>query len=263
MGTAVALVLSQMRTAIALAVLIVGSLTLLACGDGSIFQVSTPGGSTNPEEPKSAASSEPTDQNGETNPVVLDGGSGFLAWDGGRPAQQDAGPGPSRQDASPAQQDAAPASECNPPCQTGETCHAGQCAPPEPADPYAADKQHCVEVINQYRAQVGKPGLAQSAALEECADEGAQQDAASGRPHGHALDTSFCHGTADAENETPGWPLSMYGSIRTVIDESTKMMFEEGPGGGHYQNIIGSHVSVGCGIYVTSAGKVWIVQDYK
>lgn len=37
----------------------------------------------------------------------------------------------------------------------------------------------------------------------------------------------------------------------------------EGPGGGHHDAIVGSYTSVGRGIFVTTRGYVWVVQDYR
>lgn len=101
--------------------------------------------------------------------------------------------------------------------------------------------------------------------------EGAQYDGDRNCTSGH------CHfrstsggGIAYGENEIPGWPQSMYGSIGRVIELGTKMMFDEGPENGdgqvhgHYENMVSlDYTKVGCGIYVTSDGDVWIVQDFR
>ena len=54
----------------------------------------------------------------------------------------------------------------------------------------------------------------------------------------------------------------MYGSVMNIIDLGTEMMMNEGPGGGHHDNILGDHTAVGCGIFVTDSGAVWVVQDF-
>lgn len=125
-----------------------------------------------------------------------------------------------------------------------------------------SDLAYCVSVINQHRAAHSKPALTRSPEIEACAAAGAREDAASGRAHGHFSGTGGCGFTADAENEIPGWPLGNR-SIPEIIDDGTQMMMDEGPGGGHYENILGEHEAVGCGIYVTDGGEVWIVQDFK
>jgi hypothetical protein len=116
--------------------------------------------------------------------------------------------------------------------------------------------------LNGYRAKVGRPPFARSSALEAFAATGAKSDSETGEPHGHFMSTDG-GGIAWAENEVPGWPLVDYGSVRDVIDEGTAMMWEEGPGGGHYENIVGDYTEVGCGTYVTPGGEVWVTQDFR
>lgn len=142
----------------------------------------------------------------------------------------------------------------------GEICVDGTCVE---MDKYESAQKHCVEEINRYRNKKDKPPLDRSAELEQCALEGAISDAKSGTPHGHFQKTGGCNGATDAENEIPGWPKSRYGGVKGVVEEGTKMMWMEGPGGGHYENIIGDHQAVGCGIYVDGSDSVWIVQDFK
>ena len=153
-----------------------------------------------------------------------------------------------------------PTGGCNPACQGGQVCQNGSCVTPAP---YETELQHCVDVINQYRATNGKPPYARSAALEAYAAVGAQSDAASGTPHGHFMATQG-GGVAMAENEIPGWDMSFGGgTVSGVIDGGLQMMWEEGPGGGHYENMNGGYTQVGCGIYVTPANEVWVVQDFS
>jgi uncharacterized protein YkwD len=151
--------------------------------------------------------------------------------------------------------------DCDPPCPDGQVCVGGACVE---AGEYEAERQHCVDVINGYRSSIGKPALARSADLEACAAEGALYDSQHpSPPHAHFRSTGGCGGTAYGENEIPGWPLNMYGSIMATIDEGTAMMWGEGPGGGHYENITGDYTRVGCGIYVDTSEGVWVVQDYR
>ena len=144
----------------------------------------------------------------------------------------------------------------------------GGAPPPSPDDggappPAADDLQHCVDVINSYRAKLGRTPYKRSSALEAFAAEGAKEDSKSGSPHGHFMATSG-GGIAWAENEIPGWSLADSGSVRAVLDDGLKMMWDEGPGGGHYENMSSrSYKEVGCGIYVTPSKDVWIVQDFR
>lgn len=126
-----------------------------------------------------------------------------------------------------------------------------------------SDLQHCVDVINPYRAKVGAPALTRSSALEAFAAEGALSDSKTGEAHGHFMATSGGD-VAFAENEIPGWPLADYGSLRVVIDQGLQMMWDEGPGGGHHDNMASrEYTQVGCGSHVTASGDVWVVQDFR
>lgn len=155
----------------------------------------------------------------------------------------------------PAPDDPAPPA-CNPPCGAGEECRDGVCVVVDADD---AAQQLCVDLTNQYREEHGRSPISRSADLEQCATEGAEYDSGSFFPHAHFSRTGGCGGVADAENECPGWS----GDVMTVIRDCLAMMMDEGPGGGHYENILGDHTGLGCGIYVGPRGGVWVVQDFR
>jgi uncharacterized protein YkwD len=144
---------------------------------------------------------------------------------------------------------------CDQGCPDGTVCRAGRCVS-------EADLTYCIEVINGYRALVGQAPVQRSEAIEEYAAEGAYYDAQQGTSHAHFRDVSN-FSLVDAENEIPGWDLGSYATIANVIDKGTEMMWGEGPGGGHYENIKGSHTKAGCGVYVTPSNRVWLIQDFK
>jgi uncharacterized protein YkwD len=124
------------------------------------------------------------------------------------------------------------------------------------------DLEFCVSETNRYRAMVGKPALARSAALEAYAAEGAEQDTASMNAHGHFIATSG-GGIAYAENSCPSWlGWFVQGSVRETVAECLAAFWSEGPGGGHYENMAGSYGSLGCGWYVTGSGGITIIQDF-
>ena len=110
---------------------------------------------------------------------------------------------------------------------------------------------------------VGKPPLARSAALEAYAAQGAMIDTLAMQAHKHFSDTGG-GGIAYAENECPswlGWSLGPGDTIQSVVADCFALMWAEGPGGGHYENIIGNYAKLGCGIYV-SGSAITITQDY-
>ncbi len=117
---------------------------------------------------------------------------------------------------------------------------------------------------NQFRASVGLPPLGRSSAIEAYAATAAQADDASGVPHSY----SIAHNggvTAGlwAENETLRLGLtSSGGTVSAAIQFSLQLFWSEGPGGGHYQNIVGPYGQMGCGVFVD--GKViTVVQDFR
>lgn len=136
---------------------------------------------------------------------------------------------------------------------------AGQGAPDSSAD--TTDLMFCVEETNRYRAMDGRPPLAHSQAIEDYAMVGAQQDTEQGQAHYHFSSTNG-GGIAFAENECPsflGW--TVMGTVRNTIAECIAAFYSEGPGGGHYDNMMGNYGSCGCGVYLTGTGGITIVQD--
>jgi hypothetical protein len=71
-------------------------------------------------------------------------------------------------------------------------------------------------------------------------------------------------GISFAENECPqqgNWQAPAGSDLVPVVKMCVKAFYDEGPGGGHYENMMGSYAKLGCGIYA-SGGKITIVQDY-
>lgn len=155
-------------------------------------------------------------------------------------------------------------------CQNTQTCQANgslaECKAKSTGGTggkYEAELQFCVDEINKYRQKAGRQPVARDKALEEYGAKAAQDDAKTGQPHGYFSKTRG-GGVSFAENEIPGWPISRYGSIKKIIEQGTLMMYNEGPGGGHHDNIVNSrYTKAGCGIYVTTDGKVWVVHEFR
>jgi Cysteine-rich secretory protein family len=126
-------------------------------------------------------------------------------------------------------------------------------------DPSA--KQFCVDETNRLRTMNGKPAVVRSAQLEDFADTGAMIDHI-GAPHDHFRQTAG-GGIAFAENECPKWSLQQQGGgdMTMLVKACIAAFYSEGPGGGHYDNMMGNYASLGCGIYDTS-GTVTIIQDF-
>lgn len=134
--------------------------------------------------------------------------------------------------------------------------------------PTDADLQFCVDENNRYRATVASPPLARSSALEAFATIGAQVDYAARTAHSHFTTSKGIPGArASGENEIPGfggWNLN--GKTKTlhdVIAAGLLDMWNEGPGGGHYENMKSTKFTqLGCGVFVAANRDVTVTMDY-
>ena len=128
--------------------------------------------------------------------------------------------------------------------------------------PYEEELQLCVDLVNQYRATVRHSPLKRSDALEAFAEKAAAND---GRAHvGHQyFQRTHGGGVSHAENAIPWWPLaSIDGGVRGALEQGLQMMWDEGPSGGHYRNMVGRYSEIGCGIFL-SHGEVTIVAEFR
>jgi uncharacterized protein YkwD len=116
----------------------------------------------------------------------------------------------------------------------------------------------CVSETNRYRATQGLSPLTRSGALEAYAAAGAQEDGLAHAAHQHFRSTNG-GGLARAENEIPWWSAT---SIHAVIQQGLQMMWAEGPGGGHYENMRGPYAELGCGVFV-NGNEITVVQDFR
>ena len=126
-------------------------------------------------------------------------------------------------------------------------------------DPYAAARQTCVDRVNTLRATKGLGPIPRLPSAEACADGQAKKDSESGVAHSAFGDcVNQVQGwTGAAQNECPG-----YGSVASTLSSCIDQMWAEGPGGGHYDNMVGDSDFIACGFYTTPAGKVWMLQDF-
>jgi hypothetical protein len=126
-------------------------------------------------------------------------------------------------------------------------------------DPYGDARKRCVDRTNELRATKGKGPIPRLATAEPCADGQAKSDSESGKAHGafNACANQVKGWSAIAQDECPG-----YGSVEDALTKCLDMMWAEGPGGGHYDNMMSDSTDTACGFYTTPAGKVWMVQDF-
>lgn len=130
------------------------------------------------------------------------------------------------------------------------------------ASPFENDLDCCVAETNQYRALARRPALARSALLEAYAAAAAPHDVKARKAHKYFRRTKGGGGVAFAENQLPGWPIPRFGSVREIVRVGLAMMWEEGRGGGHHDNIVGPYTQVGCGVFV-HGDRVTLVQAFR
>jgi len=135
---------------------------------------------------------------------------------------------------------------------SGDTGASGSSGDPAPSGTTAAGV--CVATINEYRKTKGLPAYERWDTAESCSDGQAKSDGSTGTAHG-----AFPRCGEHAQNECPGWP----GPPATMIPQCLKAMFGEGPGGGHYEAMMGKqYTKVSCGFATAPDGQIWAVQNF-
>ena len=120
------------------------------------------------------------------------------------------------------------------------------------SNPTAA--QDCVDRINAFRATIGLAALSRWTDGEACADGEAQSDSETGTPH-----DAFGQCDEFAQNECPD-----YDSTDRILEVCLQLMWDEGPGGGHYDNMTNvGYTEVACGFHQMASGLWWSVQNFR
>jgi uncharacterized protein YkwD len=137
---------------------------------------------------------------------------------------------------------------------------------PGTADQHQA---HNLASLNAYRAQHGAAALVVDDQLNAFSTTAAQQLEASGQAHGYFIAQGnsgaiwmqgFC--TAAGENQAPKWPVN--GDEDGTVDAILQAMMNEGPGGGHYDNIVSKNFTrVGIGLVVDANQQLWFSNDFS
>ena len=145
--------------------------------------------------------------------------------------------------------------------------------PARPADPYPGDAlvRYNVERVNAYRAQKRLAPLAYDAAISAFALRGSQQLARDHTPHAHfAAHAKGAPGFGPRAAENQGDPSGVPAldsdaarSGRKQIDIMLKLMMDEGPGGGHYDNMMNpSYRRIGVGLHY-AGGRLYMTNDFS
>jgi uncharacterized protein YkwD len=145
--------------------------------------------------------------------------------------------------------------------------------PPRPADPWPSDPlvKHNVDRLNAYRAQKGLSPLLYDAKISAFARAGSERLADDHEPHANFrahVDGAPGFGSRSAENQgDPSGVGAMDAdptkSGKKQIDVMLRLMMDEGPGGGHYENIVNPRFRrVGVGL-VYASGRLYLTNDFS
>jgi hypothetical protein len=155
--------------------------------------------------------------------------------------------------------------------------------PDRPADPWPSDPlvKYNVDGINAYRKKHGLPALKYDAKISAFAKEGSKQLAVDHTAHAHfnakiksqlgdpqAMKGGSGFGSRSAENQgdwngIPQLDPDPAKNGRQQIDVTLKLMYDEGPGGGHYENMVNPKLKrVGVGIHWVGP-KMYLTNDFS
>ena len=148
--------------------------------------------------------------------------------------------------------------------------------PPRPEDPYPGDPlvKYNVEQINKYRSTKGLGPVLFDSKITAFATRGSQQLSKDHTPHAHFAANATGStpppgfGSRSAENQgdpsgVPSMDADAVKNGKKQIDIMLKMMMDEGPGGGHYDNMMNPKFRrVGIGL-VYAGGKLYMTNDFS
>jgi hypothetical protein len=145
--------------------------------------------------------------------------------------------------------------------------------PARPADAYPADPRvrYNVERVNAYRATKGLEPVLYDAKISAFARNGSERLSKDHVAHAHFMANAKGHpafGPRNAENQgdpngVPSLDADATTNGRKQIDIMLKLMFDEGPGGGHYDNMMNPRYRrIGVGL-VDAGGKMYMTNDFS
>ena len=144
---------------------------------------------------------------------------------------------------------------------------------PRPADPLPGDAlvRYNLEQLNAYRQRNGRAPLLYDARISEFAAAGSRQLSSDHSAHAHFakhVEGSRAFGSRSAENQgdprgVPPMGADAVASGKKQIEVMLKLMFDEGPGGGHYENMMNpKYRRVGIGLYLPG-GTLYMTNDFS
>jgi hypothetical protein len=150
---------------------------------------------------------------------------------------------------------------------------AAQPPPARPADPWPGDPlvKYNVDRVNHYRAQKGLPPVLYDASISTFAMHGSEQLSRDHTPHAHFAANAQgakAFGSRSAENQgdpggVPSLDADRARNGQKQVDIMLKLMMDEGPGGGHYDNMMNARFRrIGIGLYY-AGGKLYMTNDFS
>jgi len=106
-----------------------------------------------------------------------------------------------------------------------------------------ADLTFCVSETNRYRAMQTRSALSRTSTLDAYASDGARIDQQANVPHQHFISANG-GGVALAENEQTAATSNSI-TTQSAMASMLSFFYSEGPGGGHYQNMMAGGVFAG------------------
>ena len=145
--------------------------------------------------------------------------------------------------------------------------------PARPADPVPDDPlvHYNLDLLNEYRAHAGVKPLLYDAKISAFALAGSRELARDHEPHAHFKahgEGAPGFGSRAAENQgdpngVPPLAPDKVASGKKQIAVMLKMMFDEGPGGGHHDNMLNpKYRRVGIGIH-EPGGTLFLTNDFS
>lgn len=137
---------------------------------------------------------------------------------------------------------------------------------PKPDVALQAAIQHNLHQLNAYRARAGAQALQLDPTLNAFALQGSLELQRNHIPHGHfqrrnVFESGFTGGAAENQGDPNGWPIR--GGLNTTIDAILQAMIDEGPGGGHHDNMLNPKFRrVGIGL-VVDGNELYLTNDFS
>jgi hypothetical protein len=137
---------------------------------------------------------------------------------------------------------------------------------PKPDVALQAAIQHNLHQLNAYRARAGAQALQLDPKLNAFALQGSLELKQNHIPHGHfqrrnVFESGFQGGAAENQGDPNGWPIR--GGLNATIDAILQAMIDEGPGGGHHDNMLNPKFRrVGIGL-VVDGNELYLTNDFS